>query len=221
MSPDSPPTRRAVRAAVRADRAGSGPTVEDRPRLRNPGAAGRFALLGEVLVTGLLVSIVSLGVVTLPAALAAGVRHLRRYAAAEDSRIALFWADVRAAVLPGAVVGLVALVATLVLVLDIDLARSGFLPGGILIEVVGWVGLAAVAAALLLAAGAWSPELGWRVAVRAVPAAARTDIVGVLYLVATAAFVVITTWALPPLFIAAIGCAALAVVAIPERARRH
>ncbi len=213
-------SRREERAAVRADRTGSGPTRDARPQLRHPGAAGAFALLGEVLLVGLLVTVVSLAVVTLPAALAAGIRHLRRYVAAEDSRFALFWVDVRSGLLAGSAVGAVALLATLVLLIDIDLARSGFLPGGALVEAVGWAGLAVVAAALLLAAGAWSPQLGWRGAVRAVPDAARGDVVGVLYIVATAGFVVVVTWALPPLFIAGIGCAALAVVAIPARPRR-
>ncbi len=213
-------TRREERAAVRADRSGSGPAIEGRPQLRHPGAAGAFALLGEVLLIGLLIGVVSLGVVTLPIALAAGVRHLRRYVAADDSRLSLFWADVRAGLLPGAAVGLVALVVTLVLLLDIDLARSGFLPGGAVIEAVGWAGLATLAVALLTAAGSWSPELGWRGAVRAIPDAARGDVVGSLYLLATAAFVVIVTWALPPLFVAGIGCAALAIVAIPARPRR-
>ncbi|MFB8892147.1 MULTISPECIES: hypothetical protein [Microbacterium] len=221
MSTDERPrTRREERAAVRADRSGSGPTLEGRPQLRHPGAVGAFALLGEVLLIGLLIGGVSLAVVTLPVALAAGVRHLRRYVAADDSRLSLFWADVRAGLLPGAAVGLVTLVVTLILLLDIDLARSGFLPGGVVIEAVGWAGLAALAVALLTAAGSWSPELGWRGAVRAIPDAARGDVVGSLYLLATAAFVVIVTWALPPLFVAGIGCAALAVVAIPARPRR-
>lgn len=213
--------RRERRAAARADRDGSGPTLAERPAARFPGAGAKFALFGEVLVVGLLVTAVGLLIVTLPVGLAAGIRHLRRFIAAEDSRLRFFWDDVRRGLLPGAVVGLVALVAILVLVLDIDLARSGFLPGGVVIEVVGWVGLAVVAATLLMAAGAWRPELGWRAAVRAVPAAARADVPGVLYVIATAGFVAVTSWALPPLFIAAIGCAALAVVAIPERARRR
>lgn len=221
MSTDERPrTRREQRAAVRADRSGSGPTLDARPQLRHPGAAGAFALLGEVLLIGLLIGVVSLAVVTLPIALAAGVRHVRRYVAADDSRLALFWADVRAGLLPGAVAGLVTVVAALILLLDIDLARSGFLPGGAVVEAVGWAGLAALAVALLLAAGAWSPALGWRGAIRSIPDAARGDLVGTLYLLATAAFVVVVTWALPPLFVAGIGCAALAVVAIPARPRR-
>jgi len=179
----------------------------------------KFALFGEVLTVGLLVTLVGLLVVTLPVGLAAGIRHLRRFVAAEDSRLALFWQDVRAALLPGAAVGAAALVATLILLIDIDLARSGFLPGGAAIEVVGWAGLGAVALVLLTAAGAWSPDSGWRDALRQVPARLRADLPGAAYLLATAVFVGVATWALIPLFLPAIGCAALAVVAIPERRR--
>ena len=211
--------RREARAARREELSGAGPVREERPPALFPGATGRFALFGEVLLTGLLVTIVGLGVVTMPAALAAGIRHMRRYTAADDSRLQFFWADVRRGLLPGAAVGAVALVATLVLLLDIDLARSGFLPGGPVIEVVGWVGLAAVALTLLAAAGAWTPETGWLAAVRAVPALVASDVAGAVYLVATAGFVGVVTWALVPLFIPAVGCAALAVVAVPVRRR--
>ncbi len=216
---DAAAARREERAARRAAQSGSGPTLSESAPLRNPGARTKFALFGEVLMVGLLITLVGLLVITLPAGLAAGIRHLRRFVAAEDSRLSLFWQDVRAALLPGALVGAVALVVTLILLLDIDLARSGFLPGGAAVEVVGWVGLAAAALALLTAAGAWVPGTGWRGAVRAVPARVRADLPGALYLIATAVFVGVVTWALVPLFIPAIGCAALAVVAIPQRRR--
>lgn len=174
-------------------------------------------MLGEVLLTGLLMGLVSIPIVTLPAALAAGIRHLRRHVAAEDSRLALFWNDVRRAVLPGAVVGAGVLVLTLLLLLDIDLARSGFLPGGVVVEIVGWAGLAVLAIVLLAAAGVWSPEGGWRAALGAVPAVVRADLFGAAYLVAAAGFAVVVTWALAPLIVPALGCVALAVVALPSR----
>ncbi|MGC5224288.1 hypothetical protein ACPW96_17115 [Micromonospora sp. DT81.3] len=274
--------RREARAAKRADLSGSGPTLHERPPARFPGATARFALLGEVLLIGLLVTLVSLPLVTFPAALAAGIRHLRRYIAAEASPLFAFWRDLRAALAGGLVVGVIALVLTAILLLDVDLADSGLLPGGAAIAIFGWVGLAAVGVSLLAAAGAWSPEphkgrasasrgfgaepqtgrasasrgsgaephigrasasrgsgaephigrasasrgfgaephKGWRGAVRSVPRTLRGDIPGTLYFAATAVFVVVLTWALPPLIIPALGCAALAAVAIPARARR-
>ena len=90
-----------------------------------------------------------------------------------------------------------------------------------MMAIVGWVVLAAVAVALLSAAGAWTPETGWRTAVSGVPAALAADVAGALFLVATAVFVGVATWALVPLVVPALGCAALAVVAIPERRRRR
>ena len=216
---ERPLTRREQRQLLRGERDGSGPVREELPVRPHPGAAGAFGLLGEVLVTGLLITIVGLAIITLPAGLAAGVRHLRRVVAAEDSRISLFWRDVRSALLPGAVVGAAALALVGLLLVDIDLAQSGILPGGPAVLIVGWLGIAASALFLLAMAGEWAPERGWRRAFRGARSSIRADIAGAAYLVATAGFVVTVTWALVPLFIPAIGCAALAVVAVPARRR--
>ena len=81
--------------AKRADASGSGPTLEERAPARFPGATGAFALFGEVLLTGAARHVAGIAVITLPAALAAGIRHLRRYLHAEASPARLFWRDVR------------------------------------------------------------------------------------------------------------------------------
>jgi hypothetical protein len=211
--------RRELRAAKRADATGSGPTLEERAPARFPGATGAFALFGEVLLTGVLVTIAGIAVVTLPAALAAGIRHLRRYLNAEASPVRFFWRDVRSALPGGLLVGLAGVLLAGLLLLDIDLAGSGMLPGGHGIAIIGWAGLVLAAVVLLAAAGAWSPERGWRAALSSVPATLRGDLRGGLFLAATAAFVGIATWMLVPLIVPALGCAALAVVAIPERRR--
>ena len=52
-----------------------------------------------------------------------------------------------------------------------------------------------------------------------VEAQLRGDLGGAAYLATTAAFVGICTWVLPALVVPALGCAALAVVAIPGRPR--
>lgn len=214
-------SRAADRAARRAALSGSGPTRDDAATTaRFPGARSAFGLLGEVLLVGILVALVSLPLVTLPAGLAAGTRHLRRFLRAEDSSLEWFWRDVRAALLGGIGVGVASVVIAAVLALDIDLASTGVLPGGPVVALVGWAGLAALVLALFVAAGRWSPELGWLGALRAVPRALRDDPAGAGYLVATAAFAVIVTWQLIPLVIAALGCVALAIVAVPERPRR-
>ena len=170
---------------------------------------------------GLLVTLASLPAVTLPSALVAGTSHLRRFLRAEDSRASLFWLDFRSSLRGGVPLGVGCAVLVLLLLLDIDLARSGALPGGPVIEFVGWAGLAALAVGLLSAASLWSPSGGWRAAARQVPSALGSDIGGTLYLIATIGFVAVITWALAPLIIAGLGCAVLAVVAIPERPRRR
>jgi hypothetical protein len=213
---------RSTRAAQRADRSGSGPTVSSPATadVRYPGAKSAFGLLGEVLLVGIVVAAASLPLVTLPAALAAGVRHLRRFIRAEESSMAQFVDDLRRGVLGGIGIGVVALLIAGVLLLDIDLAASGLLPGGPLISLVGWVGLAVLGLALFSAAGLWTPDTGWRAAVRAVPRAVASDPAGAGYLVATGIFATIVTWQLFPLVIPALGCVALAIVAVPERRRR-
>jgi hypothetical protein len=213
--------RRELRAARRADATGSGPTLEEREPARFPGAKGAFALFGEVLLTGLLVTAGGLLVVTLPAALAAGIRHLRRYVNAEQSHVRTFWQDWRAALPGGVVVGVIGALLAVVLMLDIDLANSGALPGGPAVAVVGWAGLVVGATALLVAAGGWTPERGWRGAVRGIPSAVTGDPVATVYLAAAAVLVAVVTWMLAPLIIAGLGCAAFAVVAVPARRGRR
>lgn len=213
--------RRQLRAARRADASGSGPTLEEREPARYPGAKGAFALFGEVLLTGLLITVGGLLVVTLPAALAAGIRHLRRYVNAEQSHTRDFWADWRKALPGGVVVGLAATVIAVVLALDIVLANTGALPGGALIGVIGWAGLVVGAVALLAAAGAWTPETGWRPAVRGIPAVIAGDPLGAVYFAVAAVLTGVVTWMLAPLITAGLGCSALAVVAIPARRTRR
>ena len=214
-------SKREEMAARRADLSGAGPVLQERAPMRFPGATGAFALFGEVLLTGLLITVGGILLVTLPAALAAGIHHLRRYLNAEASPQRQFWRDYLKALPGGLVIGVTGLLLVLVLILDIDLAGSGALPGGLAVAAVGWIGLAAVALTLLAAAGAWTPGAGWRAALRGVPASLSADVAGMLFLLATAVFVCVVTWVLVPLVIPALGCAALAVVAIPARRRRR
>jgi hypothetical protein len=208
------------RAARRAADSGSGPTTQNEIS-RLPAAKNGFALFGEVLLVGLLMIVVSLPVVTLPIALAAGSRHLRRFLAAEDSRMTLFWSDVKAGLVGAIGIGFASVVLVLVLLLDIDMALSGFLPGGPLVMAIGYAGLGFLAVVLFTMASLWTPESTWRTVLRAVPAELRADPVGAAYLLATAAFAVVVTWQLAPLVVPALGCIAFAIVAVPERPRRR
>ena len=88
--------------------------------MRFPGATGAFALFGEVLLVGPARSPSAASCWSpCPAALAAGIRHLRRYLNAEASPQRQFWRDYLKALPGGLVVGGAALVLVLVLVLDI------------------------------------------------------------------------------------------------------
>jgi hypothetical protein len=214
-------SRATDRAARRAALSGSGPTRDDAATsARFPGARSAFGLLGEVLLIGVLIAFVSLPVLTLPAALAAGVRHLRRFLRAEDSALEWFWRDVRASLVGGIGIGAASIAIAVVLALDIDLASSGLLPGGPVVGVIGWVGLAALVLVLFIATGRWTHGFGWLGALRAAPNALRADPGGAAYLLATAVFAAVVTWQLVPLVIPALGCVALAIVAVPERPRR-
>ncbi|MGY4859410.1 hypothetical protein [Cryobacterium sp. AP23] len=210
--------RRSEQAARRAAASGSGPAQLAPARF--PGAQNRFALLGEVLTVGILVTAASVPLITMPAALVAGTRHMRRFLLAEESTLAAAVADFRKALLGGVVVGIATLALTLVLLLDIDLAASGALPGGPLIGLVGWLGLAGLGLALFTAAGLWAPDAGWRRAITALPAVLRGDPAGAAYTIVTGVFAVVVTWQLAPLVVPALGCVVLAIVAVPERPRR-
>src|SRR5690606_380703 len=132
-----------------------GERAEDRPGEHVPGE-GRFALLGETLLTGLLVLAGGLFVVTLPAALAAGVAHLRRYVAGYDTSAHSFARDWRAAVRETWLLGGLALAAGAVVLVNTGLTASGVLPGASVVRWVTWAAAACAAVVLVRAAAAWS-----------------------------------------------------------------
>jgi hypothetical protein len=210
-------SRREQRTARRRDLDGSGPALPGRVIGRYPGMVGGFALLGEVLLTGVLVTVASLPLVTLPASLVAGSAHLRRYLRAESTDLGAFVGDFLAALRRGWAVGLATLLAVGLLLLDLDLAASGALPGGQIVAIVGWLGLAVLAVVIGTAAAAWSARTGWRVALLRTQRIVRRDPAGALYLLAAFGLVGVCTWALAPLLVPALGCLVLAIVAIPER----
>ncbi|WP_084078878.1 DUF624 domain-containing protein [Demequina sp. NBRC 110057] len=213
-------TRRQRRAAARAELDGTGPTRPGWVPHAWPGAHTGFALWGEVLLTGVMVALAALPILTAPAALAAGTRHLTRYLRGEASPWSRYWIDVRQGAIGGAGIGLVTAVIATILVVDIQLAGTGLLPGGGAIAVVGWVGLAALAVLFMAAAGQWDADAGWRNAVARGVSQLRGDLGGAAYLACTAGFVGVVTWMLTPLIVPALGCAALAIVAIPARPRK-
>jgi hypothetical protein len=208
-------SRRQVRAARSQAVSGTGPSSAEAGAW--PGAKQRFALFGEVMLTGIIVLLVSLPLVTIPLAVSVGQRHLLRFLRAEGSQLALVGLDVRQGFIGGVGIGCAWLAATGVLLMDVLLVSSGALPGGVAVGAVAVVLLSALTVLMLRVAAAWTPDGGWRTATRAGWAALRADLVGSAYLLAAAVMVVLFTWMLPPLIVPALGCACFAVAALAAR----
>ena len=221
-----------------------GERAEDRPGEHVPGE-GRFALLGETLLTGLLVLAGGLFVVTLPAALAAGVAHLRRYVAGYDTSAHSFARDWRAAVRETWLLGGLALAAGAVVLVNTGLTASGVLPGASVVRWVTWAAAACAAVVLVRAAAAWSDgaredgegppagsaetdrgpfaERSTATGARALLARGATragdDLVGSALLLAALGMCAVLVWMLLPLVLVTGGLLSLAAAGV--EARRH
>lgn len=206
---------RAQKAARRADISGSGPTR--RGESNAPGALSPFQMFGEAMLTGILVAVASLPIVTLPVALAAGSRHLRAFIRGDASHWATFWREIRTGIAGSAGLGLGLVALSLVFVANTALARTGALPGGVAIAWITGAVTVAAATGIVLAGTVWDPHTGWLPALRAVPALAGADPLGTLLFVVSIVLVVFLTMVLVPLIVPLLGCVALAMVAIPMR----
>ncbi|CAM5746676.1 hypothetical protein [Streptomyces afghaniensis 772] [Streptomyces afghaniensis] len=91
--------------------------------------AERFAVFAECLLTGVWIAVASLGVVTYPAAFAAGARHLRRRTAHEGGGRREFVADFRTAVRGGWLAGIAGWAALAAVWVDVQAVRAG-IPAG-------------------------------------------------------------------------------------------
>lgn len=132
----------------------------------------KFALFAETLLAGVVVLVLSLPLVTMPAAYAAGIAHLKRHLDGRDDSIRSLWDSFRAA-LPGSwKAGLVTAVAAVVIVLNLLLALVDQLPGRAIILPVTLLVAASGAVLLLRTATSWSRPDGLP-ATAGVAAAAR------------------------------------------------
>lgn len=187
------------------------------PPPRWPGATQKFALFGEVLGVGVLVTVGLLPIVTIPATLSAACRHLLRYLRGEQSSLGRALRDFRETLPGGLVVGLCWAVAMAVLLTDAALASSGLLPGGSALLPVMLAATAVLTVVMLRVAQSWEPVGRWRSALKEGWQHARTDLTGSAYLLAAIGIAVLVTWQLPPLIVPALGCLVFAVVAIAIR----
>jgi hypothetical protein len=166
------------------------------------------------------IAVACLGVVTYPAAFAAGARHLRRRTAHEVGGLREFVADFRAAVRGGWAVGLVGWAVAAAVWVDVLAARAG-IPGGPFVGAVGILALIGLAVALLRAAAVWTPGASWRALLAEAGRRTVLDPAGSFLVVCGLAVVTLSALFVAPLAIPVLGAVAAAAVAVEERYRRR
>ncbi|GGS68350.1 hypothetical protein [Streptomyces violaceus] len=182
--------------------------------------AERFAVFAECLLTGVWIAVASLGVVTYPAAFAAGARHLRRRTAHEGGGWREFVADFRRALRGGWLAGLAGWAAVAAVWVDVQATRAG-IPGGPLVGAVGVVALIAVVVAVLRAAAVWEPDARWRTLLAQAWRRTVLDPAGSFLIITGLAVVALSAWFVAPLAVPVLGAVAAAAVAVEERYRHR
>ncbi|RPF32044.1 hypothetical protein [Streptomyces sp. TLI_185] len=182
--------------------------------------AERFGVFAECLLTGVWIAVASLGVVTFPAAFAAGARHLRRRTGHEGGGWREFVGDFRTAVTGGWIAGLAGWVAAGLVWVDVQAVRAG-LPGGPFVGAVGLFALIGVAVAGLRAAAVWEPGAAWRALLAEAGRRTVLDPAGSFLLVGGVVLVVCSALLIAPLAVPVLGAVAAAAVAVEERYRRR
>jgi len=194
-----------------------------------PIPVNRFALFSETLLAGVLVLVLSLPLVTIPAAYAAGTAHLERHLNGRDDSIRGLWRLFKAA-LPGSwKLGITTAAAAVVIVLNLLLAWVGQLPGRGLVLPATLILAAGAAIVLLRTASAWSDFAApgttgkdtWGQALEAGQAISLRDWTGSLLLAAALFCAVVFVWMLAALFVVVPGTLILAAAAVKLRSNRH
>ncbi|MEU6552633.1 hypothetical protein ABZ915_20465 [Streptomyces sp. NPDC046915] len=180
----------------------------------------RFAVFAECLLTGVWIAVASLGVVTYPAAFAAGARHLRRRTAHHGGGWREFTVDFRTALRGGWAVGLAGWAAAALVWVDVRAVRAG-LPGGPLVGAVGLFALIGTVVAGLRAAAVWAPGDTWRDLLAAAGRRTVLDPTGSFLLVGGIVLVAGSALIVAPLAVPVLGAVAAAAVAVEERYRHR
>ncbi|KRE72194.1 hypothetical protein [Arthrobacter sp. Soil762] len=203
-----------------------------------PSPVNRFALFSETLLAGLLVLVLSIPLVTIPAAFAAGIAHLERHLAGRDDSLRGLWGTFRSA-LPGSwKLGLTTAGAAVVIVLNLLLATVGQLPGSAVVLPATLIMAAAGVVLLLRTAAAWSDvhrsgvpwsdvdgeessaPRTWSAALGTAKALSLRDWTGSLLLAAALFASVVFVWMLVALFVVVPGMLILASAAVKMRTNR-
>ncbi|BCW64348.1 hypothetical protein StoSoilB22_33210 [Arthrobacter sp. StoSoilB22] len=204
----------------------------------NPGIpVNRFALFAETILAGVIVLLLSVPLVTAPAAYAAGVAHLERHLSGRDDSLRSLWGNFRRA-LPGSwKIGITTAAAAVVIVLNLLLALVGQLPGRAAILPATLILAAAGAVLFLRIAANWSGSVTWSgdadqqsadvpgpqrwaAAYANAKADSLRDWTGSLLLLAAVFMAVVFVWMLQALFVIVPGTLVLAAAAIKIRANR-
>ena len=197
----------------------------------------RFALFAETILAGVIVLLLSVPLVTAPAAYAAGVAHLERHLGGRDDSLRSLWGNFRRA-LPGSwKMGITTAVAAVVIVLNLLLALVGQLPGRAVILPATLILAAAGAVLFLRIAANWSGGVNWSgdadqqpadvpgperwaLAYSQAKADGLRDWTGSLLLLAAVFMTVVFVWMLQALFVIVPGTLVLAAAAIKIRSHR-
>lgn len=204
----------------------------------NPGIpVNRFALFAETILAGVIVLLLSVPLVTAPAAYAAGVAHLERHLSGRDDSLRSLWGNFRRA-LPGSwKMGITTAVAAVVIVLNLLLALVGQLPGRAVILPATLILAAAGSVLFLRIAANWSGGVNWSgdadqqpadvpgperwaLAYSQAKADALRDWTGSLLLLAAVFMTVVFVWMLQALFVIVPGTLVLAAAAVKIRSHR-
>lgn len=195
---------------------------------REPMPVNRFALFSETLLAGVLVLVLSIPLVTIPAAYAAGTAHLDRHLNGRDDSVRGLWGLFKAA-LPGSwKLGITTAAAAVVILLNLLLAWAGQLPGREIVLPATLVLAAGAAILLLRTASAWSDSQTsqstgkdtWHQALQTGKDISLRDWTGSLLLAAALFCAVVFVWMLAALFVVVPGTLILAAAAVRLRSRR-
>ncbi|WP_129839234.1 hypothetical protein [Streptomyces sp. RFCAC02] len=177
-----------------------------------------IALFGEVVITGAVVAVLCLPVVTALPALAAGTAHLRRHLAGERTRVPDLLRDFAAGCRTLWPAALAFPLLALLLLWNLSLAQADYLPGSGAMVAVTTLLLAGWAVVLLRTAALWDPSRTDPVAlVREAAETTGRDVAGSVLLAFACGMCLVFVWMLLPLALLPGGLLPLAALSVEAR----
>ncbi|MFE1902958.1 hypothetical protein ACFW96_04725 [Streptomyces gardneri] len=177
-----------------------------------------FGVFAECLLVGVWIAVAALPLVTLPAALAAGAAHLRRWTGGEQAGLRFFATDLRTALRGGGWSAGIAYGAALALVAaDLALVRALPVPGGRATGTLAILAALWLTVTVLRAATAWRPDLRWRALLGPAARRALRDPAGSCLVVCGLAVIAASAWFSAPLALPAVGVLVAATAAAEHR----